>query len=119
LTGFTSIIAGSTSRPVRELRGFQRTLLAPGEKKTLRLTVGKDELSFWSPDVKVWVEESEAFDVWIGGGLYGVLARQLSESQATNAGPFDPGRAKSFVAFSISTVSFCQAWADMTRPLLR
>ena len=70
MTGFTSIIAGSTSRPVRELRGFQRTLLAPGEKKTLRLTVGKDELSFWSPDAKVWVEESEAFDVWIGGGLY-------------------------------------------------
>jgi beta-glucosidase len=59
--------AGSASRPVRELKGFQRTLLAPSEKTTLRFTVGKDELSFWSPEAKAWVEESEEFDVWVGG----------------------------------------------------
>jgi beta-glucosidase len=41
--------AGSASRLVRELKGFQRALLAPSEKKTVRFTVGKDELSFWSP----------------------------------------------------------------------
>jgi beta-glucosidase len=44
--------AGSVSRPVRELKGFQRTFLHPGEKKTVRFTVGKDELSFWSPESK-------------------------------------------------------------------
>ncbi len=59
--------AGSASRPVRELKGFQRTLLAPSGKKTVRFTVGKDELSFWSPEAKAWVEESEEFDVWVGG----------------------------------------------------
>jgi len=59
--------AGSASRPVRELKGFQRALLAPSEKKTVRFTVGKDELSFWSPEAKAWVEESEEFDVWVGG----------------------------------------------------
>jgi len=59
--------AGSVSRPVRELKGFQRTFLDPGEKKTVRFTVGKDELSFWSPESKAWVEESEEFDVWVGG----------------------------------------------------
>jgi len=59
--------AGSASRPVRELKGFQRTLLAPSEKKTVHFTVGKDELSFWSPEAKAWVEESEEFDVWVGG----------------------------------------------------
>ena len=59
--------AGSASRPVRELKGFQRTLLAPGEKKTAHFTLGKDELSFWSPEAKAWVEESEEFDVWAGG----------------------------------------------------
>jgi hypothetical protein len=41
--------------------------LPPGEKKTVRFTVGKDELSFWSPEAKAWVEESEEFDVWVGG----------------------------------------------------
>jgi beta-glucosidase len=59
--------AGSASRPVRELKGFQRVLLLPGEKKTVRFTAGKDELSFWSPEAKAWVEESEEFDVWAGG----------------------------------------------------
>jgi beta-glucosidase len=44
--------AGSASRP-RELKGFQRTLLAPGEKKTVQFTLGKDELSFWSPEAKL------------------------------------------------------------------
>jgi beta-glucosidase len=58
--------AGSASRPVRELKGFQRTNLGPGEKKTLHFTLGNDELSFWSPEAKAWVEESEEFDVWVG-----------------------------------------------------
>jgi beta-glucosidase len=58
--------AGSASRPVRELKGFQRVTLAKGEKKTLRFALGKAELSFWSPQAKQWVQEAEAFDVWVG-----------------------------------------------------
>jgi beta-glucosidase len=58
--------AGSASRPVRELKGFQRLTLAPGEKKTVRFSLGKDELSFWSPQEKRWVEEPESFDLWVG-----------------------------------------------------
>jgi beta-glucosidase len=59
--------AGSASRPVRQLKGFQRVTLAPGEKKTVRFTLGRDELSFWSPQSRKWVEETEQFDVWAGG----------------------------------------------------
>jgi beta-glucosidase len=58
--------AGSASRPVRELKGFERVSLQPGEKKTVHLTLGKNELIFWSPDEKKWVEEPENFDVWVG-----------------------------------------------------
>ena len=58
--------AGSASRPVRELKGFERVSLAPGEKKTVSFTLGRNELSFWSPQAKKWVEESEPFDVWAG-----------------------------------------------------
>jgi beta-glucosidase len=59
--------AGSASRPIRELKGFQRIALGPGERKTAHFTLGKDELSFWSPQAKAWVEETEAFDAWAGG----------------------------------------------------
>jgi beta-glucosidase len=33
--------AGSTSRPIRELQGFERMALQPGESKTVRFTLGK------------------------------------------------------------------------------
>jgi beta-glucosidase len=69
--------AGSASRPVRELKGFQRVTLAPHEKKTIHFKLGKDELSYWSSAEKKWVEEAGDFDVWIGGnsdaGLHAVF----------------------------------------------
>jgi beta-glucosidase len=59
--------AGSASRPVRELKGFERVALAAGEKKTVRFSLGPEELKFWSPQAKAWVVEPEEFDVWVGG----------------------------------------------------
>ena len=59
--------AGSASRPVRELKGFERIALAAGEKKTVRFTLGPDELKFWSAEARAWVVEPEQFDVWAGG----------------------------------------------------
>jgi beta-glucosidase len=58
--------AGSASRPVRQLKGFERITLAPGEKRTVHFTLGKDELSYWSPSLRKWVEEPEQFDLWVG-----------------------------------------------------
>ncbi len=58
--------AGSASRPVRQLKGFQRMDLAAGARKTLHFTLGPDELQFWSPAKKQWVVEPEQFDVWVG-----------------------------------------------------
>jgi beta-glucosidase len=59
--------SGSASRPVRELKGFERIALAPGEKKTVRFTLGKSELTYWSSAAKGWVQEPATFDVWAGG----------------------------------------------------
>ena len=57
--------AGSASRPVRELKGFSRVTLAPGETKTVRFTLGPAELRYWSASVRDWVQEPD-FDVWAG-----------------------------------------------------
>ena len=59
--------SGSASRPTRELKGFERVVLAPGEKKTVRLTLGKRELTYWSSATRGWVHEPATFDVWVGG----------------------------------------------------
>ncbi len=58
--------AGSTSRPIRELKGFERAALQPGETKTIHFTLGKKDLTYWSETRKAWVEEPEEFDVWAG-----------------------------------------------------
>src|SRR4029077_14980593 len=59
--------SGSTSRPVRELKGFERVTLADHEKKTVHFSLGNDELTYWSTARKDWVEEPATFDVWVGG----------------------------------------------------
>ena len=58
--------AGSASRPVRQLKRFRRLSLQPGETQTLKFPLGKDELSFWSPQTKAWGVEPGVFDVWAG-----------------------------------------------------
>jgi beta-glucosidase len=64
---------GSTSRPVRELKGFERITLAPHAKKTLRMSLGTQELSYWSTAKKDWVEEPASFDIWVGGNSEAAL----------------------------------------------
>lgn len=59
--------AGSASRPVRQLKGFERVTLQPGESRTVKFTLGNDELQYWSPATKSWVVEPGTFDVWAGG----------------------------------------------------
>jgi beta-glucosidase len=58
--------AGSASRPVRQLKGFERLTLEPGAKRTVHFTLAKDELQFWSPIEKKWTVEPAQFDVWVG-----------------------------------------------------
>ncbi len=58
--------AGSDSRPMRELKGFERVTLEPGAKKTVTFRLGPDELIYWSTSARGWVQDAEAFDVWVG-----------------------------------------------------
>jgi beta-glucosidase len=57
---------GSASRPVRELKGFRRITLMPGQKQDVSLTVGRNERNYWSAAKSGWVVEPSDFDVWVG-----------------------------------------------------
>jgi beta-glucosidase len=69
---------GSASRPVRELKGFERLALQPGETKTLRFSLGKEQLEFWSPQTRQWVVEPSTFDVWIGEDSAATLHAEMN-----------------------------------------
>ena len=72
---------GSASRPVRELKGFERVSLQAGETKTLTFPLGNDELQFWSPRTKKWAVEPSAFDVWAGEDSTASLHADLTVTQ--------------------------------------
>ena len=58
-------IAASVTRPVRELKGFKRITLKPGEKQTVEFTVDRSHLEFLGRDLKPVLEPGE-FQVNVG-----------------------------------------------------
>ena len=56
---------GSVTRPVKELKGFERIFLQPGETKTVTFNLPVSDLAFWNIDMKRAVEPGE-FTLWIG-----------------------------------------------------
>jgi beta-glucosidase len=58
--------AASVEQPVRELKGFARIALAPGEQKHVEFPLGFDELSFYNVEVKRTVEPT-TYKIWVGG----------------------------------------------------
>ncbi|MCF8244949.1 MAG: beta-glucosidase BglX [Saprospiraceae bacterium] len=56
----------SISRPVKELKGFQKVMLKPGESKVVSFTVSTDDLKFYDNNLKYDWEAGE-FKIGIGG----------------------------------------------------
>ena len=56
----------SVDRPIQELKGFSRVTLAPGETKTVHLTLDRSATAFYSTAKKDWVTEPGQFDVLVG-----------------------------------------------------
>ena len=58
---------GTAARPVRELKGFQRVTLKPGETRTLTFRIGQDEMRYWNAATRSWTVDETKFDVAVGG----------------------------------------------------
>jgi beta-glucosidase len=58
--------SGTSSRPVRELKGFHRVAVAPGETKTVHFNLDKADLTYWSAATRSWVQDDTHFDLWVG-----------------------------------------------------
>jgi beta-glucosidase len=53
-------------QPVRELKGFARVQLAPGEQKHVEFPLGFDELNFYNVEMQRTVEPT-TYTIWVGG----------------------------------------------------
>ncbi|MCA9967617.1 MAG: beta-glucosidase BglX [Anaerolineales bacterium] len=68
---------GTDTRPMRELKGFERITLQPGETKTVAFPLGPDELTYWSTNANGWIQEAAAFDIWVGADSLASLHGEL------------------------------------------
>jgi beta-glucosidase len=59
-------VASSLDRPDKELKGFARVELQPGQSETVRFTLAEDAMSFFDPGKDDWVAEAGEFEVLIG-----------------------------------------------------
>ena len=59
-------VAASVARPVRELRGFTKVTLEPGESRRVTVTLDQRAFSFWSDLLGRWVVEAGEFAVEVG-----------------------------------------------------
>jgi len=59
-------LAGSVTRPVRELKGFRRIRLQPGQVVTVEFRLHTTDLAFYGRDMQLAVEPGD-FHAWIGG----------------------------------------------------
>jgi beta-glucosidase len=73
---YTRDLVGSVTRPVKELKGFKRIYLKPGETKTVTFDLSTSDLKFYDINMEYRVEPGD-FEVWVGAnsaeGLKGVF----------------------------------------------
>jgi len=66
--------ASSLARPVKELKGFRKVDLAPGESKVITFKLDERALAFYNPQANGWVTEPGEFEVLVGSSSEDVRA---------------------------------------------
>lgn len=77
---YTADLAGSTARPVKELKDFKRINLKPGETKKVEFTLPMEKLAFWDINNNKVVEPGK-FTLMVGGNSQEVLKKEFTVLQ--------------------------------------
>ncbi|MDX1460046.1 MAG: glycoside hydrolase family 3 C-terminal domain-containing protein, partial [Xanthomonadales bacterium] len=70
-------LVGDVTRPVRELKGFERVRLVPGERKQVTFRLSAEDLAFYGQDMTRIIEPGE-FHAWVGGSSSAELGTSFS-----------------------------------------
>ncbi len=65
---YISPLTSTTQRPVRELHGFEKVFLKPGEEKTVKIPIDAYATSFWDESEQKWCSEKGAYKVIVTTG---------------------------------------------------
>lgn len=72
---YISDLKSSLPRPLKELKGFEKVQLQPGEEKTVTITIDKTALSFFDDGKHEWVAEPGAFEALIGASAADIKSK--------------------------------------------
>lgn len=76
---YISDLKSSLPRPVKELKGFSKIKLAPGETREVTFTIGKEALSFFDDTRHEWVAEPGKFEALVGASSTDIRNRVAFE----------------------------------------
>ncbi len=65
----------SLPRPYKELKGFRKVYLQPGETKEVTITIGKDALSFYDDKAASWTTEPGQFEALVGNASDNIVSK--------------------------------------------
>jgi len=69
-------VKSSVIRPEKELKGFAKIELEPGEENTVTFTLGKRAFAYYDVDIKDWQVESGDFEILVGGSSKDITLRE-------------------------------------------
>ena len=69
---------GTSSRPIRELKAFERVAIAAGATTTVTFDLGPDQLRYWSAVTRDWVQDATEIEVYVGGDSTAELTAVLT-----------------------------------------
>ena len=59
-------VKSSLPRPLKELKGFRKVSLKPGERQTVSIPLGRDAFAFYDPERRGWLAERGDFRIMVG-----------------------------------------------------
>ena len=68
-------IAASVLRPIKELKGFVKVALDPGETKTVSLTLDRTAFAYWDDGQHAWLAEAGEFELLVGSSSQDIRAK--------------------------------------------
>ena len=70
-------------RPIRELKGFEKTALEPGEEKEVRFTLNKRAFAYWNTEIHDWHVETGEFFIEIGASSRDIVLAETVTVRST------------------------------------
>ena len=80
---YVSDVESEVFRPVRELKGFEKVSLQPGEEKTVTFTLDKRAFAYWNTEMHDWHVESGAFRIQIGKSSRDIVLEKEVQVEST------------------------------------